>query len=84
MGCANPHQFEIINNFNSFHDNIILLTKDITIYANLDAVRKGRFNNTIFHHFEKNGSSGEKSWMQNLDPQDIEVFAKMKVKWESK
>ena len=84
LGVQIPHQFEIINNFKSFPGNVILLTKDITIYANLDAVRKGQFNNSIFQHFEKNGSGGDRSWMQNLDPQDIEVFKKMRVKWESK
>jgi len=83
-GCPTAHHFEIINNHYSFDENIILLTKDVTIYANLDAVRKGAFNDVIFRNYAKNQSGGDRVWMQNLDPEDIKVFESMKMKWDGR
>jgi hypothetical protein len=83
-GCPTPHHFEILNNRRSFQENVILLTKDTTIYANLDAVRKGSFNDAVFRNYVKNRSGGDRVWMQNLDPEDIKVYYSMREKWNNR
>ena len=61
-----------------------MLTKDTTIYANLDAVRKGSFNDAVFRNYVKNRSGGDRVWMQNLDPEDIKVYFSMREKWNNR
>jgi len=84
VNCHKPMHFERINNNKSPLGCNTLLTKDVTIYACLDAVRKGKYSTSIFQNFSRNGSGGDRPWMQNLTPSDIEIFHKMYVKWENR
>ena len=83
MGAIDPHYFERVNNEKSPLGCNVLLTKDTTIYANLDAVRKGHYNTSIFTNFKKNRSGGDRCWMKNITSEDMEVFQRMHSKWEN-
>lgn len=75
------HNFERINN-NLNLNCTTLMVKDYVIYPNVDCARKGNFNYNIFDFYSKYKTLGIKSWMTRTN--DIDVFRKMKIKWEQK
>ena len=75
------HNFERVNNNLNLNCNT-LMAKDYVIYPNVDCARKGNFNYNLFETYKKTKTFGGKSWMTRTD--DIDVFYKMKLKWEQK
>ena len=75
------HNFERVNNNLNLNCNT-LMAKDYVIYPNVDCARKGNFNYNLFETYKKTKTFGGKSWMTITD--DIDVFYKMKLKWEQK
>lgn len=77
------HEFEGINNQMPTGGNT-LLTFDLTLYANLDAVRRGEFNRMLLTDYKKKQPAGTKPWpwLRSVTEDVVEVFRRMAEKWE--
>ena len=75
-----PWEFE--TKHNSLTDYNVLITDGTEVFVPLDAMRGGKFNSQIFNHWEHDKSVGPQKYYQNIDNEDIDIFKKMKIKWE--
>ena len=74
LGGKDPHQFERLNNASSPLGCNVLITKDVTVYPNLDAARRNSFNSSVIDRYEKNGSGHKQDFAQNLLEEDVDIF----------
>ena len=77
-GGVDCHQFERLNNISSPLGCNVLITKDVTVFPNLDAARRNSFNTGIINKFDKTGSAdSDKDFAKDLYSEDIDVFRRM-------
>ena len=76
-GGKDPHQFERLNNESAPLGCNVLITKDFTVYPNLDAARKNKFNTSVINRYDRDGSGGPFDFAQNLTEEDVNIFRDM-------
>ena len=86
-GARTPHAFETTANSHPTEGRTLLtpgFTYEACIYPNLDAARRGGFNDVIISCWEQSKNTGPQAWMQDVGEDEINVFKRMQKEWRKR